>query len=152
MSFETLREITNAAYIVDPVHGAIFQGVSIDSRTISPGELFVAIKGERVDGHEYVQKALERQAAGALVSEARSEFGENSSAILLVRDSHHALIELAKNYRNQVTATYLGVTGSSGKTTVKEMITHLLPFTNSCEKDANRSGIRQTPMIAVKSA
>ncbi|MCH9032583.1 MAG: UDP-N-acetylmuramoyl-tripeptide--D-alanyl-D-alanine ligase [candidate division Zixibacteria bacterium] len=126
LSFETLREITRATYIVEPIHGSSFHGVSIDSRTVSPGELFVAIKGERVDGHEYVQNALEQSAAGALVSEALPEFAQSSSAILLVRDSHHALIELAKHYRNQVPATYLGVTGSSGKTTVKEMIAHLL--------------------------
>lgn len=92
--------------------------VEIDSRKVQPGDLFVALKGERVDGHEYVQQAF---AAGAIaaVIERRLDIGGNQ---LVVENCFAALDDLAKYNRARSGAKIIGVTGSVGKTSTKEML------------------------------
>jgi UDP-N-acetylmuramoyl-tripeptide--D-alanyl-D-alanine ligase len=97
-------------------------GVSIDSRDIAPGELFVAIKGDRFDGHDFVATALERGAAAALVSEGKAT-GER---LILVPDALQGLVDLARHARSRGSAQIVAVTGSAGKTTTKEMIRTVL--------------------------
>jgi len=101
-----------------------FTSVSIDSRTVEPGALFVAIHGERVDGHAYVANALSRGAAGALVSEAT--VGSSSGAIVLVDDTIAALQQLGRTVRRQSGARVIAITGSAGKTSTKELIADFL--------------------------
>ena len=109
---------------LDPNH--IAQGYAIDSRTLLPGELFFAVKGERLDGHDYVAQALERGAVGAVVrSDQRNRYAEHA-AVIAVEDTLVALQTLAACVRRMWAKPVIGVTGSAGKTTTKEAIAHLL--------------------------
>ena len=102
---------------------------SIDSRTIAPGDLFVAIRGDRFDGHEFVAAALEAKAAGAVVSEVPvgHEAGRGQSALLIqVDDTTRALQDIAREIRRRSAATVVAITGSAGKTTTKELTAEFL--------------------------
>jgi UDP-N-acetylmuramoyl-tripeptide--D-alanyl-D-alanine ligase len=107
---------------------AIFRGVSIDSRTIKQGELFIAIRGDRNDGHEYISQALDRGAAGVLVefSYPRLEHIPGQTPVIAVQQSHEAMIKLATAYRQTSAARFIGITGSNGKTTTKELTYRLI--------------------------
>jgi len=106
--------------------GAVVQGYSIDSRTIQPGELFFAVKGESLDGHDYVEQALEKGAIGAVVSKAQLPRYFETPGLLAVDDTLVALQTLATAVRKLWGKTAIGITGSMGKTTTKEAIAHLL--------------------------
>jgi len=108
-------------------------GVSIDSRTVQPGELFLAIRGPRHDGHDHVTAALARGAAAGVVARERlAEYPEETRVRLLgVEDTLRALQELARQYCNKWREAKPGrrvaaVTGSAGKTTTKEILAALL--------------------------
>jgi UDP-N-acetylmuramoyl-tripeptide--D-alanyl-D-alanine ligase len=105
---------------------AIAEGYSIDSRTIRAGELFFAIRGERLDGHDYVQSALEREAVAAVVAPEQAPRFPDRSKILVVADTLTALQSLAAAVRRIWAKPLVAVTGSAGKTTTKEAIAHLL--------------------------
>lgn len=92
-------------------------GVSTDSRSVHPGELFIPLTGERFDGHEYIGGALMAGAAGVLTS--RAEFP--CAASIWVPDTRLALQKLASAYRAQFSPVVIGLTGSVGKTTTKEL-------------------------------
>jgi UDP-N-acetylmuramoyl-tripeptide--D-alanyl-D-alanine ligase len=100
-------------------------GVSIDSRTLQPNDLFVALRGPSFDGHEFVKAALEKGAACALVNRAMPGLGENAS-ILLVDDTMAALEGLARFARARSRARIVAVTGSVGKTGTKDALRHVL--------------------------
>ena len=104
---------------------AVAMGYSIDSRTLNPGDLFIAIAGERFDGHNYVQAALEKGAVGAIV-EAGKHVGGDSRRLLQVEDSLKALQLLGAAARRLWGKPLLAVTGSAGKTTTKEILAHIL--------------------------
>ena len=104
----------------------IAQGYSIDSRTIQPGELFFAVKGERLDGHDFVQQALERGAVSAAVRKDQLARFPVKTCLLAVDDTLHALQTLATAVRRMWGKPVVGVTGSAGKTTTKEAIAHVL--------------------------
>ena len=95
-------------------------GVGIDTRTLQPGALFVALPGEKVDGHEFVQKAIAAGAAAALVS--RLVDGVDADRQVLVADVEKALQQLGVAARARSAAKFIGVTGSVGKTGTKEML------------------------------
>lgn len=102
------------------LHGndVAFRGVSIDTRTLDEGELFVALQGPNFDGADFIPNAVSRGAAGAVVeAKAAAELPS-----IVVDDSHHALATLAADWRARMSATVIGVTGSNGKTTLKELI------------------------------
>jgi UDP-N-acetylmuramoyl-tripeptide--D-alanyl-D-alanine ligase len=101
------------------------QGVSIDSRTVGTKDLFVAIKGPRVDGHDYVATALARGAAAALVSRVPSGVPENAP-LLVVDDTLAALARLGGAARTRTQARICAITGSVGKTGTKEALRHVL--------------------------
>ncbi|HXZ79548.1 MAG TPA: UDP-N-acetylmuramoyl-tripeptide--D-alanyl-D-alanine ligase [Terriglobales bacterium] len=105
---------------------AIAQGYSIDSRTIRPGELFFAIKGERFDGHDFVEAALRSGAAGAVIRRDLLAKFPGKAGLLAVSDPLRALQALAAAVRRMWGKTLIAVTGSAGKTTTKEIIAHLL--------------------------
>ena len=97
-------------------------GVSQDTRTLKPGYLYVAIRGERLDGHAFVQKAFECGAVATLVDRAwEPEIEGDRFPLIRVADTRKALQELAQIWRMKSAATIIGLTGSSGKTTTKEM-------------------------------
>src|ERR1051326_2742794 len=120
------------------------RGYSIDSRTLNSGELFFAIKGPRFDGHQFVTQAFQKGAAGAVIEddptgppspiarggEGRARRGEALSnaegLIIRVRSTLEALQALARDVRRRWGMTIIGVTGSAGKTTTKEMIAAVL--------------------------
>ena len=104
---------------------AVAMGYSIDSRTLNPGDLFVAIAGERFDGHNYVQAALDKGAVGAIV-EAGKHVAGDSLRLLQVEDSLKALQLLGAAARRLWGKPLLAVTGSAGKTTTKEILAHIL--------------------------
>src|SRR6267378_2602157 len=111
---------------LDPL--ARVAGVSIDSRTIRAGELFIAIHGPRHDGHDHVASALERGAIAAVVAEAQLPryAGPVGSRCLAVADTFEALKQLARAVRESWGGKIVGVTGSVGKTTTKEILAALL--------------------------
>jgi UDP-N-acetylmuramoyl-tripeptide--D-alanyl-D-alanine ligase len=106
-------------------------GWSIDSRSIAPGDLFFAIKGERFDGHEYVPAAFGKGAVAAVVSEALLEA---EGPLFKVQDTILALQQLGRRARKEWNGSVVGVTGSTGKTSTKDIIAELLGVRYSVSK------------------
>jgi UDP-N-acetylmuramoyl-tripeptide--D-alanyl-D-alanine ligase len=102
------------------------QAYSIDSRTIGPGQLFFAVKGERLDGHDFVAAALEKGAVAAVVRKDQLHRYASHERLLAVDDTLVALQTLATAVRKLWGKPLVGVTGSAGKTTTKEAIAHVL--------------------------
>ncbi|MCP4491076.1 MAG: UDP-N-acetylmuramoyl-tripeptide--D-alanyl-D-alanine ligase [Gammaproteobacteria bacterium] len=100
----------------------VFSGVTIDSRKNCEGQLFIAIRGERFDGHDYIEAGYRAGAVAALV-ETRTDCDLPQ---LVVDDCKQAMIRLASHWRHMCKATVIALTGSNGKTTVKEMLFHIL--------------------------
>ncbi len=133
MSAVALRE---ALHLVDvlagtggtlttPVAGEVaFTGVSIDSRTIAPGALFVAVRGPRFDGHDFLAEAAGRHARAALVH--RDVEPPAGLPLVRVADTTKGLADLARHVRREAAIPVVAVTGSVGKTTTKDMTAHLL--------------------------
>ncbi len=116
-----------AAWVGGKLHGANHEKVTkvvTDSRLIRAGDFFVALRGERFDGHAFLPAVKEASASGALVSEVN--FQLNGFTQIEVPETHSALQRLARAYRNQLRLEAIGVTGSSGKTSTKEMIASVL--------------------------
>jgi UDP-N-acetylmuramoyl-tripeptide--D-alanyl-D-alanine ligase len=107
-------------------HEAVAQGYSIDSRTIQPGELFFAVKGERMDGHDFVSQALEKGASAAVIHKDQLVRYSVKNRLMTVDDTLAALQILASAVRRLWGKPLIGVTGSTGKTTTKEAIAHVL--------------------------
>ena len=105
---------------------AVAVGYSIDSRTIQPGELFFAVRGERLNGHEYVEAALAAGAVGAVIRHDQAARFADKSRLLLVDDTLTALQRLGAAVRRLWAKPLIGVTGSAGKTTTKEIAAHVL--------------------------
>jgi len=103
---------------------ARFSGVSTDTRTLRPADLFVALRGERFDGHGFLQAAAAARAAAAIVD--RGYAGEAPLPVAVVADTRLALGALARHWRARFHPALLAVTGSNGKTTVKEMLAAIL--------------------------
>ena len=110
---------------------------SVDTRTLQKGDVFVALKGARVDGHDYLKEALQKDASGFILSNDKKEsilhtYGKELSNkyVLFVDDTLKALVDLARSWRNQFTYPVIGITGSVGKTTTKEMVRNILKLTD----------------------
>ncbi len=133
----SLREaaalITDAQIVGDTQ--ASFTGVSTDSRAVQPGSLFIALRGEKFDGHDFVAKAVASDAAAVMVNAAQAAA---ASAIavpcLQVPDTQQALGELAQGWRSKFTLPMVAVVGSNGKTTVKEMLSAIFAAAVGAEK------------------
>jgi UDP-N-acetylmuramoyl-tripeptide--D-alanyl-D-alanine ligase len=124
LSLSRVVEFLSAAGDFDPE--SVAQGYSIDSRTIEPGELFFAVKGERMDGHDFVSQALEKGALAAVIRKDQLPRYTSKSLLLTVDDTLTALQTLASAVRRLWAKPLIGVTGSTGKTTTKEAIAHVL--------------------------
>ncbi|MCF6157579.1 MAG: UDP-N-acetylmuramoyl-tripeptide--D-alanyl-D-alanine ligase [wastewater metagenome] len=121
--------------IVKAVRGNLFctnknvqiRGISTDSRNIQPGDLFFALKGKRFDGHQFIIRIIDAGAAGAVISNACVvNAGNKHFPVIRVPDTTIALGDLAQYYRQKLPARVIGITGSNGKTTTKEMTYRLL--------------------------
>ncbi len=118
-------DLAEAARILGAEHtggDAVIHGISTDSRTLKPGDLFVALTGPHFDGHDFLAHALGRGAAACLVERTIDE----DLPALRVADSRIALGQLAAAWRARFTIPVVAVTGSNGKTTVKEMLAAIL--------------------------
>ncbi len=102
-------------------------GVSTDTRTLKAGDLFIALKGPRFNGHDHVRQAFEKGAAAVLVSEP-TETGmvPADKVVIQVKDTLSALGDLASLWRRKFPVTVIGISGSNGKTTTKEMLAAIL--------------------------
>lgn len=101
---------------------ALFTSVGTDSRNLAAQQLFIALQGEKFDGHDYARQAFEHGAAGVLIQRGMSSL----PAAVLVKDTRLALGDLAAYWRSKFDMPIAAVTGSSGKTTVKEMLASIL--------------------------
>ena len=101
-----------------------FAGISTDSRTIASGQLFVALRGEHFDGHAYARQCLEKGAAAVMLDEQGTTQG--LAPALVVADTRLALGKLAAHWRSKFAIPLAAITGSNGKTTVKEMLASIL--------------------------
>lgn len=106
---------------------------TVDSRTAKPGEIFVALTGNRVDGHNFVKDALQKGVAGVIISEAnKQKILEQckelitNKLVVVVADTLKALVRCAAFWRSQFTYPVVAITGSVGKTSTKEMVSHIL--------------------------
>jgi UDP-N-acetylmuramoyl-tripeptide--D-alanyl-D-alanine ligase len=100
-------------------------GLSIDTRSLKQGDLFVALKGENRDGHEFLRAAFEAKAAAALVAQRPADLPANA-ALLVAADTLRALEDIARASRLRTNAKIVAVTGSAGKTTTKEILRRVL--------------------------
>src|SRR5579859_3777971 len=107
-------------------HKAVAEGYSIDSRTVQPRDLFFAVQGERLDGHDFVDQALEKGAVAAVIRQDQSARYPVKTRRITVPDTLAALQTLASAVRRLWGKPLIGVTGSTGKTTTKEAIAHVL--------------------------
>jgi UDP-N-acetylmuramoyl-tripeptide--D-alanyl-D-alanine ligase len=104
----------------------VASGVAIDSRTARPGDLFVALAGERADGHAFVADAIGRGAAAAMVRDGWADTAESSGPLVAVPDPSRALMDLARDERSRLGAVVVGITGSTGKTCTKDFTAAVL--------------------------
>ena len=118
MSLDDIAEILSAERIGENI---TVKGISTDTRTIKGGELFLALKGPNFDGHTFIKTALEKGAIACLVQDK-----VDSKNVVITKDTHQALGLLAKAWRQKFKKTVFAITGSNGKTTVKEMIASIL--------------------------
>ncbi len=110
---------------------AEFCGISIDTRTLQPGNLFIAIPGSQMDGHLFVEEAQQKGATAAIISHKI----KTTLPHLLVNNTTTALGQLSAHWRNQFSIPFIAVTGSNGKTTLKNMIAAIL--TAACDGQAS---------------
>lgn len=102
-------------------------GISIDSRKLKVGDLFFAIKGENFDGHDFVDQVISNGASAVVIAKNYFEkFKDKNYPLVIVEDTTKALGELARIYRDKFNVKVIGLTGSNGKTTTKEMIAEIL--------------------------
>ena len=114
-----LKKITSAS---------IFGGVTTDTRKVEEGMLFVALKGEKFDGHDFIAEAAKKGAIGAIVNKDYdvSRLEDVEIDILAVNDTLKAYQDLAKLWRSKFSIPVIGITGSNGKTTTKDLTAAVL--------------------------
>lgn len=110
----------NATVIKQPERDKSY-GFSTDTRNIKKGEIYIPLKGENFDGENFIENAINANASGYITSD-KTKIYEKAEVILLVDDTKKAYLEIAAYYKNKINPLTIAVTGSSGKTTVKEML------------------------------
>ena len=134
LNIEDLFEIPEAT-IYNPDDIGLIRNVTIDSREIKKGSLFIAIKGERFDGHSFARKAVKKGAAVLMINKNKlNEFYDIDLPIITVRNTTKALGDLAKLWRRKLNTRVVGITGSNGKTSTKDMLATLLTEKYSVNK------------------
>ena len=124
LTLKNIATACNGTYIGDDAFLDFeIDNVTSDSRTVSKDSLFIAIKGQRVDGHDFIEKAF---SMGALCCISEKVIHGVTAPIILVKSATQALKDIAKFYRSQLSIPIIGITGSVGKTSTKEMIASVL--------------------------
>ena len=118
----SLYTLADALGFARPKQNADFTGLSTDTRTLVPGNLYIAIRGKQFDGHDFITQAIQKGAAAILVDHPV----DLSLPELVVSDTILALGKIAEYWRDQFHLPLIGVTGSNGKTTLKNMIASIL--------------------------
>lgn len=127
--------ITRAVSDVSILHNTFPENpcFSIDSRTSQPGDFFVALVGERSDGHDFLEAVFKKGAVGCMINASKKDLLQNipsdmlkNKLVLIVPDTLQALLQLAKAWREQFTYPVVSITGSVGKTSTKELIANIL--------------------------
>ncbi len=131
MGLWTIKEIATATK-ANYTNNADIDNVCIDSRMVKAKDLFIAIKGAHSDGHDYVKAALDQGAAAAIVHKKID--GLDSSKLIIVNDTYQALLDLAKAARIRSHAKIVAITGSVGKTGLKDMLAAILELQGQCHK------------------
>ncbi len=133
--------------------GSVLTGISTDSREMEPGRLFVALKGERYDGHDFVAKAVERGASAVVVEKDRGTgiSEDNGPAVIAVADTLNALGTLASWWRHRHDVTLIAITGTTGKTTTKEMTASILALgTETLKNEGNLNNLIGLPLTLLR--
>lgn len=132
MDVRTIAEITGG-HLMQNGASVELQGFSTDSRSLQPGELFIPLRGDNFDGHDYMNQAIQNGAAACLSEEM---IGGLLVPVIKVNDTLKALGDLAAAMRRQFAGPVVGITGTSGKTTCKEMLAAILESTGPGLKSA----------------
>jgi UDP-N-acetylmuramoyl-tripeptide--D-alanyl-D-alanine ligase len=130
----TVPQVASALGVAQPVPSVTITGWSIDSRTLVAGDLFFALRGPNHDGHRYIGDVIGRGAAAAVVDHVPAG-ADPSWPLLLVNDTERALEKLGRYARAELQADVIGLTGSAGKTTSKEVIATLLAVAKKTGKN-----------------
>lgn len=132
-TLKQIHEMISGLNLITEWESIDIHGVAIDSRKVTANQLFIPLRGEQVDGHQYVERAFEQGAAASLWQKDVPNPPENRP-IIVVENTEVALQELARAYRQQLNVKVIGITGSNGKTTVKDMTAALLATTYTVHK------------------
>ncbi len=128
MTIGEIIEATNAQVIavdgLDEVLNKTISHITQNSKEVTKDSLFFAVQGERVDGHQFIEECFEKGIAACLSSKVIAP--KKGSVLLLVPDVKKALLKLAAHYRNKFNIPFIGITGSVGKTTTKDMVASVL--------------------------
>lgn len=133
---KTIEQIANMIPVLNDISSISsrkIKGVSMNTKTIETGNLFIPLKGERRDGHEFVEQAIE-QGASASLWQKDVPNPPTHLPIIIVEDTLLALQELARSYRNELDMKVVAVTGSNGKTTTKDILAQLLSLRYNVQK------------------
>lgn len=128
LNAKQIAACTGGQFLVDAIDpSALMTGVTWDSREVQPGWLYVALPGERVDGHDFVESALRAGAAGALVMQSPGKAAcllarEMGAAVIEVPNTASAITDMAREWRSHLRGRVIGLTGSVGKTTTKNLV------------------------------
>lgn len=134
LSLQKLIAVLNAECLGPIEPASAIDGLTIDSRTIRPGQAFFALKGERFDGHDFAAEVANK-AAACIVAERRPALpSDNTTPVLLVPSVLGALATLAGWYRHELSAYVIAITGSAGKTTTRHILHHVLSRFYRCHQ------------------
>ena len=121
-----VAEATRGTLLPEDAHDVRILGISTDSRTVLKGELFVPLKGENFDGHRFIEQALERKASAYLTETEPLKISGARAPAVKVNSGLGALMNLARYYRDNRSALVVGITGTNGKTTTKDLLGRVL--------------------------
>jgi UDP-N-acetylmuramoyl-tripeptide--D-alanyl-D-alanine ligase len=158
LSFDQMASVTKGSFLCG-TSALVPEGLSTDTRTMNPGDVFLALRGERFDGHDFLPLAMEKGASGLIVSRIESQVLELARSkgvtVIQVRDTLWALGEIARRWRELHPVPAMGITGSNGKTTTKDMVAQVLSLSKKVLKNEgnlnNRIGVPLTLLKLEKS-
>lgn len=158
LNAKQIAACTGGAFVVEPLDArALATGLTWDSRNVSAGDVYVALPGERVDGHDFVGAALRDGASMALVMQPLDEAtrllaAELGAAVIEVPDTAHAVADIAREWRGHLHGRVIALSGSTGKTTtknlVRDVLASMLTVTATAGNQNNELGVPKTLLCA----